>query len=751
MADLSRIDPLDLDACAREPIHIPGSIQPHGLLLSVATDGRVSRASANAAELLGRGSVLGASIHDLIPSLEAMSARASLDPAAATHLGRLEIKGRWFDLIIHDSGAERVVELEEAEEAVDIETQYQLLRGFVGALERAQSLDDLCAVAAQSARALTGFDRALVYRFDQEWNGNVVGESGNGVLPSYLGLRFPATDIPAQARELYLRNRLRIIPDANYRPVPLMGLEEGVPLDLSLSVLRSVSPVHLEYMRNMGTGASMSVSIVEAGRLWGLISLHNAEPRRASFSVRNACDFLAQMFAVQIALRERAAEADYRASLARHHALLLARMSEGESLAAGVTKAGDLLLAAVGADGAAFFEGESSTAVGHAPPPEAIARLVAWLQDQHGGDTFMTDRLSEEFPEAAAYADVASGLLAVSISRVNSSYVLWFRREIVETVTWGGEPAKAVSGEPGAQRLHPRKSFETWRETVRHRAPPFQPVEVESALVLRTAIVDVVLRRAEEMAALAQDLQRSNRELESFSYSVSHDLRAPFRHIVGYSELLREREGKKLSEAGLRFIETIIESAYQAGTLVDNLLNFSQMGRTALHRRPIDMNLLVDETRRSVMAAAPNRQVEWLIGRLGVIWADPVLMRAAVENLLSNAVKYTRNREQAVVEIQREDREGEAIFTVRDNGIGFDMAYVGKLFGVFQRLHRMEDFEGTGIGLANVRRIVERHGGRTWAEGRLDEGALFGFSLPRAPADEAAIGFRRDGDAAQQV
>jgi len=301
----------------------------------------------------------------------------------------------------------------------------------------------------------------------------------------------------------------------------------------------------------------------------------------------------------------------------------------------------------------------------------------------------------------------------------------------VQTVSWGGDPNKPAWEGSAPERLHPRKSFEIWKETVRGRSLPWQATEVETVKELRNAIVGIVLRRAEELAALSEELQRSNKELEAFSYSVSHDLRAPFRHIVGYSELLKKSEGDRISERGRRYVETIIESALTAGALVDSLLNFSQMGRTALRPIGIDMNALVEEVRQRLAADGPDRRIEWRVARLAPVTADPIMLRLVVENLLSNALKYTRGRETARIEVGCRTEGGDLVYWVRDNGVGFDMAYVSKLFGVFQRLHRMEDFEGTGIGLANVRRIVERHGGRTWAEGALNEGAAFFFSLPR--------------------
>ena len=620
---------------------------------------------------------------------------------------------------------------EEGPEAqATLEAFYPGVRDAYARLSRAASIDLLTTTTAEAVRRITGFDRVLVYRFEENWDGTVAAEARNERLPSYLGLRFPASDIPAQARRLYELNPLRLIANVDYRPTPILQAEPGPPLDLTFSSLRSVSPVHLEYMRNMDTPASMSVSIIRGdGKLWGLISCHHSSPRRVSLAARNACDLVAQMFAVRVAAREEMAHAEARARLKGLEGRLLARMAHAKHFVDGLTVVLKDMLDLTGAKGAAVLTEGGCVLIGRTPPEAEVRRIAAWLAERETEEVMETDFLSERLPEAENCADTASGLLAIPISKLHPSFVLWFRPEIIRTVSWGGDPRKPV--EPTPSRLHPRRSFAAWAETVRLHSAPWSAAQVEAARDLRTAIVGGVLRAAEERAELTGRLERVNKELTTFSYSVSHDLRAPFRHIVGFSEMLREREGGKLSERGLRYLSTIIEAAENAGRLVDALLNFSQMGRTALVPIELDPAVLVREVRRALELEQGERPIEWRVGTMPAVYADPAMLRQVFHNLLSNAVKYTRGRNPASIEIGCEVTEKEFAFFVKDNGAGFEMAYAHKLFGVFQRLHRAEEFEGVGIGLANAQRIIERHGGRIWAEGKLGEGATFRFSLPR--------------------
>jgi two-component system, chemotaxis family, sensor kinase Cph1 len=731
------MDPTELEACAREPIRIPGAIQPHGTLLVL--DGEhlsILQAAANAEKLVGVSLRHGQPLPEPLAPLREQLAKwsGSTEPALQT---RLSLDRGAMVVAAHRAGDRLIVEFEQPPDADELpmDELFPRLKAFAEGLSDGRGGIDAPDHMARFVRDLTDFDRVLVYRFDREWNGHVIAEAGNGVLPSYLDLRFPAADIPAQARDLYRLNRLRLIPDVDYEPVPLEPRDDprnGEPIDLSLAQLRSVSPVHLEYMRNMGTNASMSVSILVDGALWGLVACHSRNPHLVSLNIRSACDFAVQAFATRIASRERALQDSQQIGLNAITHRLLASIAAEDDWADGLVAEGDALLRQVEAGGCAVVSGGEMTIVGDAPGETEIRAMLDWLTERDVADFFATDGLSSQMEGAERSADRASGLMAIRISEVQPHWVLWFRPEVVQMVTWAGDPHKVVR-ESG--RIHPRHSFAAWKEQVRYHARGWSDAEKAAAMELRNSIVGIVLRNAEELGQLTEELQRSNKELEAFSYSVSHDLRAPFRHIVGFSELLRERE-KNLDEKSRHYLENIADSAIAAGRLVDDLLNFSHLGRASLKFGNVDMNKIVMEVRRSAELAAPDRRIEWVVGDLPTAWGDPTFIRQVWQNLIENAVKYTKREDLARIEIDGWAEGEETHYRVRDNGVGFDMTYIEKMFGVFQRLQRAEDFEGTGIGLALVRRILERHNGRIFAEGEVEKGADFTFALPSRKKDD---------------
>jgi light-regulated signal transduction histidine kinase (bacteriophytochrome) len=751
---------VELDNCANEPIRIPGSVQPHGFLLVLD---RVSLAvvqtstsvethlGLKAEALLGRtlAELMQRDAAPLAVELEQLTAHTTTPHHLSTSLRHDDGNLRDFDMVVHAIDTLLMAEFEPATvRTLAAATMYPSLISFVTQLQQARTTDAVCELAVAEVKRVTGFGRVTAYSFDEEGHGRVNAERVDRGYDAFLGLQFPAADIPAQARELYVLNRIRVIPDARYVPSRLVPPEwpAGGPTDLSNVALRSVSPVHLEYMRNMGTMASMSISIVVEGRLWGMISCHNTDPLTVPVQTRVACDLLGKMVSLQVEAREAHADTERRLELRQLLVRMLSSMADHDSVARGLYHMPDTFLNFAQATGAAIVSGDECLTFGETPDRMTIKALCAYIAAQPERDVFHTDRLSLVEPDFDPVIEQASGVLAVSISELHPNFIMWFRPQQLRTIEWAGAPTKKdVHEENGTLRLHPRKSFQSWQEEVRGQSRPWDRAVVDAAAELRAAVLGIVLRKAEELADMANELDRTNKELEAFSYSVSHDLRAPLRHIAGYAELLDEYEGGKLSEKGVRFLSNIGDSARFAGNLVDSLLTFSQMGRNALRPSSVDLTPVIDQIVREFQPDIQHREIAWDIRPLPRTYGDAAYLHLALRNLISNAIKYTRTRERAHVEIGAMPGDGETVFYVKDNGVGFDMKYTPKLFGVFQRLHRMEDFEGTGIGLANVRRIVERHGGRVWAEAEIDKGATFFVALPDPGSANAGARVQKRG------
>ncbi len=513
----------DLAGCEREAIHVPGAVQPHGVLLALSEPDLVVRVvSANCESMLGLGAeeLLGrrardAGVGDLVPAGPAGPGFSGNGGDYVPTSTTLLVHGREVvvDAVLHRSGGLLVVEIEPGAGPVTLQTAYRLNRTAAGRIQRATEPDELYRIAVEEVRRLTGFDRVMVYRFDEEWNGEVVAEDKSDGLNSFAGLHYPASDIPAQARALYRSNWLRLIVDVDYRPVPLVPVVDpltGRPLDLSHATLRSVSPVHLEYLHNMGVTASMSISLMDRGELWGLIACHHySGPHRPPHEVRAAAELLGQMLSLRL-VEGTSQEAGRQIVLARSTlaALTTAVQDESRPAVASLTEGPHSVLHLVSAGGAVLFLEGREASVGVVPPTAVVHALVAHAAaGKH--DVLALDRVPDALPDLAPYKDRACGALVLRLS--DQQYVVWLRPELTQTVSWGGDPYNAAIAEAEGDevRISPRKSFERWQETVRGRSEPWSTVDTELARALRHDLIDALYGRTRRLASTAAILQRS--------------------------------------------------------------------------------------------------------------------------------------------------------------------------------------------------------------------------------------------------
>ena len=521
---------VDLTNCDREPIHILGAIQPIGFLIALTADWLVARVSDNVAEFIGRtpDELYGQPLDKIFSprAVHDLRNRAAMlrGPDAVERLFSCALIGdeQQFDVAIHVSGGQVVVEAEPASGEHGDATG--MVRSMITRLDQAPDFPAFYREGARQVRALIGFDRVMVYRFAADGSGEVVAEAVKPGIGQFMGLHYPASDIPAQARELYRRNMLRMIADVNATPVPVLPQcdAEGRPLDLSLSVLRSVSPIHIEYLKNMGVGASLSISILVDGRLWGLFACHHYSARCPTFERRSVSELFAQMFSMRLESRERQQTVEYERRARDISDQLLGAVASDETLLKDPDWLGDILTRAISADGVGVWLGGAHAFSGTTPPLEEFRRIVRALNGTAAGKVFATDNIASLVPGAQSFASEASGLLAIPISRSPRDYVVLFRKELIHSVRWAGDPHKPVSYGPNGPRLTPRESFAEWKELVQARSKPFTPSEIRVAETLRATLIEVVLRLADDASA---ERQQASARQELLIAELNHRVR----------------------------------------------------------------------------------------------------------------------------------------------------------------------------------------------------------------------------------
>jgi diguanylate cyclase (GGDEF)-like protein len=500
---------IDLSACAQEPIHTPGAIQPHGVLIATYPgEQRISHVSANFEASVGLhpGLVLGGDLDRLLGPAAAAGVVASLSTRSYAPANVLTLKlpipiRPRRTVVVHRHLDRLIVELETAPPVSEDEGSLSKALTLIASLRRAETLAELCNCAAREIRLLTGADRVMVYRFSPNGDGTVIAEDKVYALESFLDLRYPASDIPEQARRLYLSQRVRGIPDVDYAPVALLTHPGGGELDMSFCALRAVSPVHLEYMRNMGVKASLATSLLQDGALWGMIVCHHRTEFVVPAEKRALCDVIGQLMAV---LLQQVTEAEHmigRLKCQQRIATLRDDMELSPTVAQGLLRREGALLELLQADGVIVKCGGETLFAGRTPPPAAAAAMMAAMRQLHGETIAAVDNAGQPGGLAAASRDVASGIMLMPISSSPGDAIAWFRREVTGTVRWGGDPRKPVAVDPQSPRLSPRKSFKAWSEQVSGCATPFSEADLLAAQELRRTITGLMLRQTEARLA----------------------------------------------------------------------------------------------------------------------------------------------------------------------------------------------------------------------------------------------------------
>lgn len=737
-------DVVNISNCESEPIHIPGSIQPHGFLLGINSHGHeIIYCSENCIDFIGISAkdILGKHYADIFDCDEAIRLTNYLnDPLRDTSRPYVCIfKDVQYNTTVHNSGNVLVLELEPFPDgSIELPNLYIQTRQFVSALQETMGLQGLCQSIAEEIHKITGYDRVMVYRFDKDYNGEVFAEAKRDGLEAFLGLHYPHTDIPVQARQLYLKNLMRMISDVNYIPVPIVTQQNNADnssLDLSLSVLRSVSPIHIEYLKNMGVGATLTISLIQDKKLWGLIACHHYGPKNIPHYIRLTALLQAHFLTSQIKVREVTEEHELTLAKDQMFQELLHFLNNNEHVEQYISH--PQLIKLVDADGVSIIYNDTVYTNGNTPSKEQVIELATYLQNKKYAE-FVTNNIQSALPHLKG----ATGAMYFSLNPTSHNSIIWFRNELEQTIHWAGEPDKAiVKDEKG---LSPRKSFALWKEIVKGFSKDWLKVEVNAAAKCAYALqkqfsLSDIRKEEEVQRKLSNKLRLANEELSNLNWIGTHDLKEPLRKIQIFASKILETSEYNISSEPIDLIERMRKSAGRMQNLIEDILNYSRLTTSENKFTEIKLNDVLSEVKVELEDLINEKQVKLTAQDLPVINGVWFQVRQLFINLLSNAIKFAKPGTTPEIEILSEKARIPAIsgnnqvyhkITFSDKGIGFDDKYGNVIFKVFQRLNGISVYEGTGIGLAICKKVMEVHDGFIEAKGEEGSGAKFIVYFP---------------------
>ncbi|QOG01333.1 ATP-binding protein [Flavobacterium sp. MDT1-60] len=739
-------DIVNLTNCEHEPIHVPGSIQPHGFLLGVTADWKIDFCTENIAafvdlsykETIGKDfcAIFGNKAKQEIVNYISDDKNSMIFPL------EIELLGKSFQLSIHKSHDIYVLEAEphfgKNEQIAQLYTQ---TIQFVSNMSSTNTLQELCALVAKGTRDITGYDRVMIYRFDANYNGEIYAENCREDLEPFLGLHYPHTDIPAQARELYMRNQLRLITDIDYVPVPIFTTDdkENKNLDLSLSILRSTSPIHVEYLKNMGVGATLTISLIHHDRLWGLIACHHYSAKNISPEIRLAAKLQGQFISSQIDLRQSRDEYQIvrKTSLALEHLTGLDLPPNPLSFAS--ISADPELLNLCNATGVSICIRGEIYKNGVTPSDDQINAIIAKIGNLTKEAIFTTNKLTDYFPEFNQCSDFA-GIIYHSLSNENS--IIWYRPETVSEINWAGDPEKAIVKDSNG--LHPRNSFNIWKQILKNQSSNWLHAEINAAAsyahALHNQIILMMLSEEEEKyRSQSEILKETNAELENINWISTHDLQEPLRKIqLIISKLFLEID-KAPPQSVHNSLQRVSNSANRMQVLLQDILKYTRIKYTKDTLQKINLNTIMEATLDEMKEVINETGAVIEYENLPEIYGIHFLMKQLFSNILQNSIKYADKERVPIIKVTASQEPepynfSDKIFchwiTFTDNGIGFEQEYATSIFKIFTRLHTQEVYSGSGVGLALCKKIMQAFGGTIRAEGKLGEGAVITIYFP---------------------
>ncbi|WP_034980650.1 ATP-binding protein [Epilithonimonas tenax] len=712
--------------CDQEPIHICGEVQKYGYLLGTK-DSKISFYSENIIDFFSQdpNQLIGKEITVLFDELKLDINWDNVSDNHELAIQHITFKEEEYTLSIHTNHCFTFYEVEKVLPNHKINQEYKAIQNIL----KMSNDDNVWKILLKEVQNIIDFDRAMIYQFLYDGSGEVVEESVKPGLDSYLHLHYPESDIPAQARALYLKNTVRITSHVSGETYPIFGVQKE-KIDLTYSMTRSSSPVHRQYLKNAGVESSFSASIIVNGKLWGMVACQNAEPKHLDLQSRLLVETLTKTSANAFAsYRSLQTLEDYQ-RINLNNIAVRYNLTNEENFGKALENSIEEIMNACSADGMIIKINNEIITHGIVPKYSDIDKIITWSKvnnDDFEENIFISNTFCQTIDLDLEDSYRSCGIIISVLGNNTSDMLIWLRKEQGQKIKWAGNPEKETVSEikDGVEiiKFSPRKSFEVWKEYVKNTALPWKTKEIESAKWITSIILKASHSKSSHISDLNAQLKELNEELDAFSYTISHDLNTPLTVIKLNAQLMKRMQ--QPDEKTQKFLNTIITQVDAMSDMIKNVLELSKIKKSEIELKNIEVDDLINKLAEDSKISFDSPHTEVIIENTPEVLGDPTMVYQVFGNVIGNAIKYSSKSSKPRVKIIGEVYESAVTYKITDNGIGIDKQDAGKMFKIFSRMSNAKAFHGNGVGLSIVQHLMEKMGGEITYESENGIGTTF--------------------------
>lgn len=712
--------------CDQEEIHICGEIQEYGFLIG-AKDSKITFYSENVIEFFSQDpkSILGKEIKVLFDELQLDINWNNMSNDQELAIQHINFKGESYTLAVHANGDFTFYEIEKVLPNHKINQEYKAIQNIL----KMSDDENVWKLLLKEIQNIIDYDRAMIYQFLYDGSGEVVEELVKPGLESYLHLHYPESDIPAQARALYLKNTVRITSHASGKTYPILGIQKE-KIDLTYCVTRATSPIHVQYIKNSGVEASFSASIIVNGALWGIVACQNAKPKHLDLQSRLLVETLTRTSANAYAsYRSLQTLEDYQRSNLSNISLRQNLLSE-ENFAKALEINIEDIMKTCAAEGMIIKINNEILTHGVVPNVSDIEKIIQWSKDNNHDfeeNIFISNTFCKTSGLELDNSEISCGIIISVLGSNTSDMLIWMRKEQGQKIKWAGNPEKETTSEikDGVEiiKFSPRKSFEVWREYVKDTALPWKIKEIESAKWITSVILKASHTKSSQILDLNNQLKELNQELDSFSYTISHDLNTPLTVIKLNAQLMKRLI--QTEDNTNKYLDNIVNQVDTMSDMIKNVLELSKIKKSEIELTKIEVDSLINKLAEESKISFDSPHTEIIIENTPEVLGDPTMVYQVFGNVIGNAIKYSSKSSKPTVTIIGEVYGNEVMYKISDNGIGIDKQDAGKMFKIFSRMSNATAFHGNGVGLNIVQHLMEKMGGEISYESESGIGTTF--------------------------